>query len=374
MKWPYGPLNGCVGETIMMSKQVPFGKGRVGAGAPVYIVFEAGATHYGLESALKLVDAAADAKADAVKFQIIDVDRLVPDKGVMFTYDVLLDKATGESETVTESLNSILKRRELKNEEWREVVAHCKKRGIEFFSTATTKDELTFLAKLGVGSVKIASGDINYHYFMRLAAQRPWTIQIDTGNATIGEVEQAVDVLESSGCENIIINHCPSGYPARLEGINLRVLTTLQQMFPYPVAFSDHTPGKTMDIAAVALGANMIEKTITLDRAIRSPEHIMSLEPHEAADFVNTIRAVETALGYSRRIMSRNERAAPSVTRRSVMAAIDISTGTMITQELLTYARPGGGLPAHLDWLVLNKKAARFLKKGEQILPDDVCR
>lgn len=348
-------------------RQVPFGKGHVGGEQPVYIVFEAGPTHDGLETALTLVDIAADSGANAIKFQILDTDKLIPDATVMFAYSVLLDKITGKTETVQESLKAILKRRELLPAEWKTVVEHCNSRGIEFFSTASTQAELDFLAKLNVGSVKIASGDINYHHFLRLAARYPWTVQIDTGNATIGEVERAVDVLEENGCENIIINHCPSGYPARLDGINLRVLTTLQQMFPYPVAFSDHTPGATMDIAAVALGASMVEKTLTLDRTIRSPEHIMSLEPEDAKGFVQTIRDVEQALGKTRRIMTKEEKAKPPVARRSVVAARDLQAGTLLTQADIDYARPGDGLPPDLDGLLLEKRLCRDRKFGERI-------
>ncbi len=356
----------------MHHKPVSFGAGEVGEDLPVCIVFEAGPTHHSLETALALADVAADAGADAVKFQILDAKRLVPSPDTMFSYDVLLDKATGATERVTESLQAILLRRELRTEEWRAVAEHCKKRGVTFFSTASTLEELQFLHELKVGCVKIASGDINYHHFLRQAAQFPWVVQIDTGSATLGEVERAVDVLEAAGCSNIIINHCPSGYPARLDGINLRVLTTLRQMFPYPVAFSDHTPGATMDIAAVALGAHMIEKTVTLDRTIRSPEHIMSLEPDDAAGFVRTIRDVEHALGNPRRIITAEERGKPPVARRSVVAKYALPPGKTLEQADLEYARPGDGIPAHLDGLVLGKKTRGPLVAGEKFRPEDV--
>ena len=355
-----------------MSKQIPFGRRHVGDGLPVFIVFEAGATHDGLDSALKLVDIAADSGADAVKFQMLDAEKLIPDYEVQFSYEVLANKTTGRRESVVESLQAILKRRELSKKEWREVVARCRSRNIDFFSTATAKDDLVFLAELKADSVKIASGDIDYYHFMRQAAAYPWTVQIDTGNATLGEVERAVDVLEGAGCRNIIINHCPSGYPARMDGINLRVLTTLRQMFPYPVAFSDHTPGADMDIAAITLGAAMIEKTITLDRTIRSPEHIMSLEPDEAKAFVTTIRDVEQALGNPRRIFTEQEKNAPPVARRSVVAARDLASGTVLVQDDLDYARPGGGIPAGMDYLVLGKKLRRAMKRGERYEMGDV--
>ncbi len=339
---------------------------------PVSIVFEAGPTHDGLVTAKALVDVAAGVGADAIKFQIVDAKKIVPSKETLFTYEVLKSRDTGEREIVTESLQAILSRRELTFPEWAELIAYCKEKKVLFFATISNTEEMEFLAAAGCACVKICSGDINYHHLLRLAARFPWVVQIDTGNATIGEVEQAVDVLEQAGCRKIIINHCPSGYPARLESINLRTVHTLRQMFPYPVAFSDHTPGATMDIAAVALGVDMLEKTITLDRCIRSPEHIMSLEPHEAADFVRTIREVETALGNPRRIMTPEERSQPPVARRSVVAARDIAAGEILKQEMLDYARPGDGLPAHLDYLVLGKKVRRTVKQGEKLFPAHV--
>ncbi len=338
----------------------------------VQIVFEAGPTHDGLQTAKALVDIAANAGADAIKFQIIDAKKIVPSKDTLFTYEVLKNKNTGEREFVTESLQEILSRRELTFSEWTELIAYCKSKNIFFFATISNEAEMQLLADAGCACVKICSGDINYHHLLRLAAKYPWAVQIDTGNATIGEVEQAVDVLETAGCHNIIINHCPSGYPARLESINLRVIQTLSAMFPYPIAFSDHTPGSTIDIAAVALGVNILEKTITLDRCIRSPEHIMSLEPHEARSFIQTIRDVETALGSPRRIMTATERALPPVARRSVIAARDIEAGELLTQDMLDYARPGDGLPPHLDYLILGKRCRTDHAQGERLFPSDV--
>jgi sialic acid synthase SpsE len=337
----------------------------LGAGHPCFIVFECGPTHDGLETAKKLVDVAADAGADAVKFQILDSEKLVPSPETMFTYRYLKDKETDEVVTISESLQAILKRRELTYEEWAELIAYCKDKGITFFSTASNKKELDFLYSHGVETIKIASGDISYHHFLRQACEYDWSVQIDTGSSSIAEVEQAVDVLEEAGCKKIIINHCPSGYPAYLESIHLRTLPTLQQLFPYPVAFSDHNPGHTMDVAAVALGANMIEKTITLDRTIKSPEHIMSLEPDEAADFIRNIRELEIALGTPRRTMtSKSQLEGRTVVRRSIIAARDIQASETITQEMIDYARPGDGIAANLDTHVLGKKLQNPIKAG----------
>lgn len=339
----------------------------LGAGQKTFIVFEAGPTHDGFETACRLVDVAAEAGADAVKFQIVDVDKLVPDREQQFIYEYLADRETGRIETVSESLWEILKRRELNWDEWRELVAYCKAKGIAFFSTATNEAELEFLASFGLKTVKICSGDISFHHLLRKAAKYDWAVQIDTGGATLAEVEQAIEVLEENGCNSIVINHCPSGYPARLESINLRVIGTLLRMYPdYAVAFSDHTPGNIMDVAAVSLGAQMIEKTITLDRTIRSPEHIMSLEPSETKDFVKTIRELEIALGSPRRFMSAEEREKQEIARRSLYAARDMERGWQLGQEDIVYARPGNGITADQDILVLGRTLKVDVKGGRQ--------
>lgn len=356
----------------MTAKTLKMGMHTVGEGQPVCIVFEAGPTHDGIVSAKKLVDMAVHAGANAIKFQMVNAKRLVPSKDTMFTYEALVDKATKKSERVTESLQEILLRRELKPQEWQELIRYCKEKDILFFSTATYEDEVILLHEAGCDCIKICSGDINHFSLLRLVARYPWIVQIDTGSATIGEVEQAVDVLESAGCDRIIINHCPSGYPAKLTDINLRVLATLRRMFPYPVAFSDHTPGNIMDVAAVALGAHMIEKTITLDKTTSSPEHIMSLEYDEAGSFVATIRDVETALGNSRRSLGEKERKNACVARRSIVAACDISNGTCIEATMLDYARPGDGLSPNLDTLIIGHETRRDFVKGEKIFPYDV--
>jgi sialic acid synthase SpsE len=342
-------------------------------GHPVCIVFEAGPTHDGVDSACKLIDVAAAAGADAIKFQIVDADKLVPDRTLQFQYQRLKDAASDELESVSESLWEILKRRELRFEEWDVVIDHCRNRNLAFFSTVTSLEELEYLAAKNVDCVKICSGDITYHNLLRQAAKRDWAVQIDTGGATLAEVEQAVEVLEGSGCKKIIINHCPSGYPARLESINLRVLGTLRHMYPgYAVAFSDHTPGRDMDVAAVALGAHMLEKTITLDRATRSPEHVMSLEPHEAKGFIKAIREVEIGMGGPRRLMGKEERASREVARRSMYAAGDLPKGHVLTEEDIVFARPGGGLPANMAAMVVGRTLSQVVGKGKMLGLGDI--
>ena len=251
-----------------------------------YIVLEAGPTHNGLESAKALAKAAKGAGADSVKFQLLYADRLMADKSLMFSYSYLEINSNGEENYVefSEPLYDILKRRELNKQEWKELKNYCDEIDIHMFTTATYEDEVDFIVdELGMDSIKINSSDVTDLEFIDYCARKGVNIQLDTGNADIWEIEKAVITAENAGCENIIIHHCPSGYPAHVESIFLRQIATLKTLFPkYAIAFSDHSPGWDMDIAAVALGADMIEKTITLDRTIKSCEHSFSLEPDDA--------------------------------------------------------------------------------------------
>jgi sialic acid synthase SpsE len=330
---------------------VKFGKKEVGDGRQCFITFEAGPTHDGLESAKRLVSYASEAGADAVKFQIIDPDRLVADKKQLFSYEILIDKKSGKTEKVEEPLYDILSRRALSHEEWIELKKHCDSLGLTFFATVGFDDEIELLEKLNCDSLKIASADVNHWPFIRKAAHTGMCIQLDTGNATIGEIEEAVDIINSEGNNNIIIHNCPSGYPARLESINLRLIPTLKTIFDFPVGFSDHTPGWGMDIAAIALGANLVEKTITEDRTTRSIEHIFSLEPQEINIFVKTIRELEIALGSARRILHPEEIEKRKNIRRSAFLKRAIFKGQKITEADLEFRRPGFGLsPKEIEY------------------------
>jgi sialic acid synthase SpsE len=323
---------------------VSFGGKRVGDGEPCFITFEAGPTHSGLDSAKCLVALAAEAGADAIKFQIIDPDRLVGDKKQAFSYEILVDRETGETETVTEPLYDILCRRALSRDEWKELKNHSDSMGLAFFATVGFDDEIDLLEEIGSDSIKIASADVNHWPLIRRAARTGMCIQLDTGNATIEEIEEAVEVVRSEGSENIIIHNCPSGYPARLESVNLKLIPTLKHIFPYPVAFSDHTPGWNMDIAAVALGANLVEKTITEDKTTRGVEHIMSLEPHEMRAFVKAIRELEIAMGSSRRVLHPAELEKRKAIRRSAFLKKPVAKGELVRNAQIDFRRPGYGI------------------------------
>jgi sialic acid synthase SpsE len=320
----------------------------VGDGEPCFITYEAGPTHDGFDSAKRLITFAADAGANAVKFQIFDPDRLVADKTMPFSYEVLVDRETGELEAVEEPLYDILCRRCLSQDEWRALKRYSDSLGLAFFSTVAFEEDIRLLVELGCDSIKIPSADVNHFPLVRQAAATGMCIQLDTGSATIGEIEAAVDVIRSEGNENIIIHQVPSGYPARLNSINLNIIPTLKRLFPYPVAFSDHTPGWEMDVAALALGANLLEKTITEDRTTRSIEHVFSLEPHEMRTFIERIRGVETAMGAPRRIMHQAELEKRRKVRRSVYLKEPVIAGLSLGDAAVEFRRPALGLPPDL--------------------------
>lgn len=352
-------------------KAFKIGNKQVGGGAPVYIVFEAGQTHVGFENAKELIDAAHHAGADAIKFQVYSTERLISSREIMDVYGVMSPDNPDGMEIVTEPIMDSLKRHEMSWEQWAALKKHADSRGITFFTTVVFPNEVDMLASLGVHVFKISSGDVNHHPFIRYVARKGLPVMLDTGSSTIGEVEEAVEVIRSEGNEQVVIHHCPSGYPARLESINLRVITTLREMFDYPIAFSDHTPGWDMDIAAVALGAVMVEKTIASDRTFRDAEHIMSVEVEEAAAFVRAIRELEVALGKPRREMSDEERRSKMDKRRSIFPASDLDPGTVLTEQDLDYRRPGTGIPPGLQELVVGRVLARPVTKDSMLQWED---
>lgn len=344
----------------------------VGDGHPVFITFEAGATHTGYDSARQLADHAARAGADAIKFQIFDPDRLVADKSLPFSYEILVDKKSGKTQTVTEPLYDIFVRRYMPSKDWKRLIEYCNGLGLAFFATACFEEDIDLLIDTECDSIKIASADVDHFPLIEKAAKTGKCIQLDTGNASFGEIEEAVDLIHQCGNRRIIIHNCPSGYPARLESINLRLIPSLKQMFEYPIAFSDHTPGHDMDIAAVAMGANLVEKTITLDRTIPSTEHIFSLEPGEMQNFVTCIRELETALGHPRRVLHPEEKETRRAVRRSIFIKEAVQKGQRLGDVAVDFRRPGFGISPKYYKEAASRVFTRDLPAGHMPGPGDL--
>ncbi len=320
------------------------------------IVFEAGPTHSGLEEALRLVEAAKG--ADAIKFQLVNADRLVADRNKLISYKVMQNG--GAMVDKAESLYQILKRRELEEDDWLELRYAAKDAGLDFYCTACYEDEFDFLLNdMNVDAVKVASADIDNLPLLRYLSVAGTEVHIDTGSANIWEVDRAVEILG-----NPVIHHVPSGYPAHLPSIHLNVIKTLKLMYPeHVIAFSDHSPGWEMDVAAVALGAELVEKTITLNRYKQEIEHCFSLEPDETAVFIQRIRDLEGALGSTRRTIPHHILANRQGFRRSVYLTRPVAIGEPV--EDLELRRPGDGeIPPDMLELVRGRVATRNLAAG----------
>ena len=353
-------------------KPVKLGNRIIGDDQPVFVTFEAGPTHSGVESAKRLISHAANAGADAIKFQIIDPDRLVADKKLQFEYEILIDKFNGKTKKVSESLYELLKKRSLSSEEWKSLKKHADDLELSFFATVGFDDELQMMLDIGCDSIKIASADVNYLPFIREVARSGVCIQIDTGSSTIEEIETAIDAILSENNERIIIHHCPSGYPARLDSINLRIISTLKKLFPYPIAFSDHTPGRDMDIAAIALGANLVEKTITEDRTTPSVEHLMSIEPDEMVQFVKCVKDMHIAFGQSRKILQPEELEKRQNIRRSVFLVQNVKAGDKLKDAKVEFRRPGDGLTPDQYELMVDACFSRDIQTGTKLIASDL--
>jgi len=327
-------------------------------GAPVFIIAEAGVNHNGsLERALQLVDIAADAGADAVKFQTFDVDRLVTRDAPKATYQI---ETTGDGE----SQHAMLARLQLGPDDHRALVRRCEERGILFLSTPFDEIAADFLAGLGVSAFKTPSGELTNLPYLAHVARHGKPMIVSTGMATLEDVAAAVEAIASAGKPPLVLLHCVSAYPAAPGESNLRAMETMSRAFGVPVGYSDHSTGIEIAIAAAALGACAIEKHFTVDRSLPGPDHRASLEPGELHAMVRGIRTVEVALGDGRKVPAASEAATANVARKSVVAARDIAAGSEIGREDLIAKRPGTGLPPAARDLIVGRRALQPIPAG----------
>lgn len=329
------------------------------------IIAEAGVNHNGrLELALQLVDAAATAGADYVKFQTFKAKDLVTASAPRAAYQ--RQACPHDSD---DSQMAMLSALEMSYEDFTTLAQHCRERHIGFMSTPFDLTSIEFLATLGMDFWKIPSGEITDLPYLRAIAAHPGKVIMSTGMSSIAEVEAALDALESSGKSRreITLLHCTTQYPAPLESVNLRAMDTLATLGCAAVGYSDHTRGITVPIAAAARGASVIEKHFTLSRQMEGPDHKASLEPSELADMVKAIRDVEIALGSPEKVIAAAESANVAVARRSIVAARNIAKGHIITAEDITAKRPGTGLSPMLWDVVIGSKASRDYDTNEFI-------
>jgi len=319
----------------------------IGEKHPCFIIAEAGVNHNGnLDMAKQLVDAAVDAAADAVKFQTFKAAELVSASAPKAGYQ---RETTG---TVEQQLGMV-RRLEMTEEMTRSVAEHAATRKIIFLSTGFDEASIEVLDAIGVPAFKVGSGDITDFPLLEFIGNKGKPVILSTGMSYLEEVRGAVDTLVASGCRDVALLQCVSSYPAQPKAANLRVIQVLKDTFNVPVGFSDHSLGNELAAAAVALGANIVEKHITLDATLPGPDHRASLTPEVFASMVRSIRLVESSLGDGVKRPDPSEQDVREVARRSVVAALTIPPGTVITREMLAFKRPGTGIsPAEWKSLI----------------------
>jgi N-acetylneuraminate synthase len=332
-----------------------------------YIIAEAGVNHNGrMDLATQLIDVAAAAGADAVKFQTFKLASVVSPETPMAKYQ----KAnTGQSG----SMQDMLKGLELSYDQFDMLAAHARKAGITFLSTAFDVESTDFLARLGVPLFKLPSGELTNPMLVRAVGRYNRPTIVSTGMANLGEIEQALGWLAEEKCRDVALLHCVSDYPADPADANLAAMDTMREAFGLPVGWSDHTLGDTVTIAAVARGARIVEKHFTLDVDLPGPDHRASLDPIALKRMVENIRITESAIGNGRKIPSTREREVAKVARRSVAAARTIAAGQEITAEDVTFLRPGTGIAPADAHLVLGRKLKHPLERGTLIALTDLA-
>jgi len=322
------------------------------------IIAEAGVNHNGdLDMAKQLIDAAAKAGADLVKFQTFSADRLVTRTATMADYQT---KNTQREESQYE----MLKRLELSAEMHDELIAHCELRKIGFFSTAFDMESIDLLESFGQNIFKIPSGEITNLPYLRSIGRLGKSVILSTGMATLGDIESAISALEEAGTarEDITVLHCTTEYPTPMSEVNLRAMKSIKHAFGVEVGYSDHTPGIEVAVAAVALGASVIEKHFTLDCSLPGPDHKASLEPEDLEAMVAAIRNIETAMGDGVKRFTESEARNRPVMRKSLVASQAIRAGDTFSSNNIMCKRPGTGIsPMRWDEIVGRKATRDFL-------------
>ena len=327
--------------------EIKIGDRIIGDGEPTFVIAEAGINHNGkIELAKKLIHEAANAGADAVKFQ-------------MFKTEEFCSKNSGYFD--------LFKAIEFSEEEWIEIAEFAKDIGIIFTASVFGEESADLLDKVESHVFKIASCDLTHLPLLNYVARKNKPIFLSTGMSTIGEIEEAMREIYKTGNQQVVLLHCVSNYPAKYEETNLRTIQTLKEVFKVPVGFSDHTIGILIPVVAVAMGANIIEKHFTLDKSMKGPDHKLSQEPHEFKEMVKNIRSIERAFGDGVKKPTKDEENVKKLVRRSITAKVDIPAETIITKDKIKILRPGNGIAPKFVDLVVGRSAKKNIVKDEPI-------
>lgn len=331
----------------------------------VMIIAEAGVNHNGsMENAFRLVDAAADAGVDYIKFQTFKAEKLVSGSAKKADYQIQNTRNSEETQL------QMLQKLELSQEQHAQIIAYCQKKNIQFFSTAFDLDSLEYLHEVGLKMVKIPSGEITNLPYLRKAARLFQQVILSTGMTTVSEIKDAVSVFTEAGIpkESITILHCNTEYPTPMDDVNLKAMLHIQEVFGTEIGYSDHTLGIEVPLAAVALGASIIEKHFTLDKTMNGPDHSASLEPDELKAMVSAIRNLEKALsGSGAKEVSPSEQKNIAIARKSIVATKEIHKGELFTEDNIGVKRPGTGI-SPMKWdEVIGKVSQQNFSEDELI-------
>lgn len=325
------------------------------------IIAEAGVNHNGsLDIAFQLCKAAKESGADVVKFQTWKTEKIITKSVAQADYQV-------ENTGCSESQFDMLKKLELSHEDFTKIKEYCDEIGIQFASTADEEESLDFLISLGIPFIKIGSGEITNIPYLRVMGSKKIPIVLSSGMATLGEVETALFELKNAGATDIILLHCTTSYPCVVEDVNLNAMLTMKNAFKLAVGYSDHTEGIEVPIAAVALGATVIEKHFTLDRKMTGPDHLASTEPREFKQMVESIRNIEKALGSGVKIPTKTEKEISDVVLKRCVASCCIKKGDVFTEKNVCVKRNDKGTSAKYWDLVIGKKAKKDYTVDEAI-------
>lgn len=332
----------------------------------VFIIAEAGVNHNGdMGRAKKMIALAAEAGADAVKFQTFKAENITTKDAKKAEYQIA-NSGSRESQYV------MLKRLELGRQDFKKLIDYSRQKNIIFLSTPFDKDSVDLLDGIGVKAFKVASSELTNLPLLRYISCKRKPIILSTGMADLKEIKEAIEAIKKEGVRDITLLHCVTDYPVKAEDVNLKAMQTLKKIFKLPVGFSDHTIGIHISVAAVALGAKVIEKHFTLDKGLPGPDHKASLEPKELKDMVKAIRDLERALGSGRKEPTQREKKISKLMRKSIVARMDIPRGTRITGDMLDIKRPGTGVEPKRINRIIGHRLKKDYKKDQLIRLKDL--
>jgi len=328
----------------------------------VYIIAEAGVNHNGkIDLAFKLCDAAKEAGVDAIKFQTWKTENIVTKSASLATYQ------ENNISKKKKSQFEMLKELELGYGSFIQIKEYCKKIGIAFLSTPDDDESLEFLLKMGMSFIKVGSGEVTNVPYLRKIGMTKMPIILSTGMSNLGDVERAYNILIDAGATEITLLHCTTNYPCPMEEVNLNAMLTLKEAFKCKVGYSDHTVGIEVPIAAVAMGARVIEKHFTIDKSMEGPDHKASLDPVELNEMVKAIRNIEKAMGNGIKTPNSSEKRIEKVVKKKIVASKVIGKGELFSNENITVKRSQDGLSAEFWDNIIGQKASRNFDVDEAI-------